>query len=223
VSAPAAFAALVARDVGLAYRQGGGGLVSLGFFVMTTALAPLALGADPQTLARVAPGLIWIAAALAALLSTERIYQSDYEQGVLDSLALGPLPPAMMTAAKAAAFWAANCAPVVAAAPIVGVLFALPWATTAWLTCALAVGSFAFSLIGSAAAALVVGVRRGGVLIAVLALPLFTPVLVFGLNASTADAPGGPLAPFLLLGAYTLFALATCPFAAAAGVRLNLE
>ncbi|MEL7029552.1 MAG: heme exporter protein CcmB, partial [Pseudomonadota bacterium] len=184
MTARGGLAALIGRDLKLAYRQGGGGSVSLGFFVMTTALAPLSLGADAATLSGVAPGLIWIAAALAALLSTERIYQSDFEEGALDAFALGPTPLTLVAGAKAAAFWIANCAPVVAAAPIVGVLFNLALETTLWLTAALAAGSVAFAMIGSVAAALVVGVRRGGVLIAVLALPLFTPILIFGMGAS---------------------------------------
>ena len=211
---------LFRRDLALAYRQGGGGFVALGFFVMTTALAPLALGADRELLSRVAPGLMWIGAALAALLGMERVYQSDYEDGVLDLLAMGPPPLTLVALAKAAAFWAGSCAPVALAAPVVGVLFSLPASQAAALTAALAVGSAAFSLIGSAAAALVVGVRRGGMLIAILALPLFTPVLIFGVGASGGGEASGA---FLLLCAYALFSLVACPIAASAALRLNLE
>ncbi|MEM1102798.1 MAG: heme exporter protein CcmB [Pseudomonadota bacterium] len=225
MSGLAGLAALFRRDAASAFRQGGGGLVPLGFFVMTAALAPLALAADGasaggETLRALAPGLVWLAAALAALLSMERAYQSDFEEGGLDLLVIGPAPLVMAALIKGASFWLVNCAPVAMAAPVVSLLFDLPIGRGAALAASLAFGSACFSLIGSAAAALVVGVRRGGMLIAVLALPLFTPALIFGVAAAR---DGLASAGGQLLVGYTLFCLVACPIAAAAALRINVE
>lgn len=219
-----AAAAVFRRDLALAFRQGGGGAVALSFFLVTAATAPLALGGARDVLGPIAPGFIWTAAALAALLSLERFFQSDYEEGGLEVLALSPAPLEIVAAAKAGAFWCAALLPLIAASPVIAILLQMDAAAIAPLMVALLLGAPALSLIGAAAAALAVGVRRGGLLIALMALPLYAPVLIFGAGAvNVAPEAGLASAPMLFLAAYSLFCLAACPVAAGAALRLNLE
>lgn len=221
---PAPLRALFLRDFTLAFRQGGGAGVSLGFFVLTGATAPLAIGSDAANLAPIAAGVLWIAAALSALLSLERMFQADADDGALEGLALGPAPLELVALSKMAAFWVSACAPAALAAPIVSILLQAPAGEHISLMIALLIGTPAFALIGGAAAALSVGVRRGGLLISLLALPLFAPALIFGSAAAHAGVQDGFASePMLFLAAFTLFCLATCPFAAGAALRLNLE
>ena len=225
MSVSAAFGALLRRDIALAFSQGGGGAVGLGFFAAAVALAPLAIGADPNLLAPLAPGFFWVIAALAALLNLERLYQADFEDGSLEPLILSPLGVELFTLAKTTAFWLTSIAPLAALAPVLGVLLHLPAEAYIALVASLLLGGPALASIGGAAAALTVGVRRGGLLIAVIALPLFTPVLIFGAGATLAALEQGRLiTPSLLfLTAYSLFATALAPIAAGAALRLNLE
>ena len=219
-----AFGALFRRDIAVAWRQGGGGGVSLGFFVLATALTPLALGPEAESLAPVAAGIVWISAALAALLGLERLFQADAEEGGLELIANAPIGLIAGAAAKIAAFWTTVCLPAAVIAPLLGVLLQAPSGEPLALCVSLLIGSPAFALVGGVAAALTTGVRRGGMLISLLALPLFAPTLIFGASAVHQAPDEGLLSePMLFLGAFSFFCLATCPFAAAAALRLNLE
>lgn len=214
-------AALFAREARLAYGQGGGGAAALGFFLAAVGTAPLALGAGADVLAPVAGGFIWMVATLAALASLDRFFQADFEDGALEPLALGPLPLELIALVKAAAFWATALGPIILFAPIAAILLRMAPEAIPVLVLSLLVGTPAVALLGAAGAALAVGVRRGGVLIALIILPLFAPILIFGAGAAAADEIAS--APMLFLGAYSLFCLVICPIAAGAGLRLNLE
>lgn len=216
--------ALFGRELALSLRAGGTGLMTLAFFAMTLTLVPLGLGPEPALLGRVAPGLIWIAAALAALLSLERIFQGDEEDGSLDLLWTAPCGPLALVLVKAAAQWCAAGVPIVVFAPVFAVVFNLAPPTQAILTLTLLIGTPAFYLIGTMAAALTLGVRRGGLLLALIVLPLYVPVIVFGVGAGEAAATGmDPSASLLFLGAVTLLSLVVAPIAAVAALRLHQE
>jgi heme exporter protein B len=218
------FAALVARDVRLALRQGGGSYWTLLFFILTVTLFPLGVGPDLALLARIGSGVLWVTALLAAMLSLDRMFQADYEDGSLELLALAPLPLELMALAKVAAHWLTTGLPVTLLAPLLGFLLAMDAATYPALVAALLLGTPILSLIGSIGAALTVGVRRGGVLLSLLVLPLYVPTLIFGVLAVEAAAAGlTPRPHLLLLGANLLAAIALTPWAAAAALRLNLE
>lgn len=215
--------AVVARDLRLALRSGFDSLMAVVFFVLACVLFPFGVGPEPDTLARIAPGIVWVSALLAALLSLERLFQADYEDGSLELLGLGPVPLAGIVAAKVTAHWLATALPLIAAAPLMGVLLHLPSETLATLIAALALGTPSLSLIGAVGAALVLGARRGGVLLALVVLPLYIPVLIFGVGAVDAAQMGFPIrAHLLMLAAFLLGALALAPFAAAVAVRQAL-
>ncbi len=219
-----AFLALLARDLALALRSGGGAGLSLAFFMVTVLLMPIGIGPDGAVLAAVAPGLIWVAALLASLLSLDRLFQADAEDGTLDILALSPLPLEAVAAGKALAHWLTTGAPLVVAAPVLAITLALPGSAYGPLIAALALGTPALSVIGTVGAALTVGVRRGGLLLSLLVLPLYIPTLIFGARAVSLAADGlAPGPALLLLGAVSLFAAALGPFAAAAALRVNLR
>jgi heme exporter protein B len=216
--------AVLARELRLALRSGGGAGLGLGFFLIVVLLVPFAVGPEPERLAPVAPGTLWIAALLACLLSLDRMFHADVEDGSLDVLALAPLPLEALAALKALAHWLTTGLPLVAAGPLLGVTLHLPAPASAWLVATLAVGTPALSFLGAVGAGLTVGVRRGGLLLSLLVLPLYIPTLIFGARAVTAAADGGdPWPAFLMLAGLTLFILAAAPFAAAAALRVQLR
>ncbi len=219
-----AFARLVARDLRLALRQrADAGMVVL-FFVLTAALFPLAIGPEPNLLARMAPGIIWVTALLAVLLSLERLFLADYEDGSLELLALAPIPLELTVLAKAFAHWLTTGLPLIAAAPLLALLYNMDAAGLPMLGLAMLLGSPSLSLIGAVGAALTLGARRGGVLIPLLVLPLNVPVLIFGVAATDAALAGLNVRPHLLiLGALFLVSLLTAPLAGAAALRQALE
>jgi heme exporter protein B len=218
------FAALVARDVQLAFRQGGGGLLSVGFFAVVCTLFPFGVGPEPDVLRRIATGVVWVAALLAALLSLDRLFQADLEDGSLDLLALSATPLELLVLAKCLAHWLTTGLPLVIAAPVLAALLNLDAAAWPALILALTLGTPALSLIGAVGAALTVGVRRGGVLLSLLVLPLVVPVLIFGVAAVEAAAAGLSPRPHLLLLAGTgLFAAVLAPWVGAAALRLSLD
>lgn len=218
-----AFLAIVGRDLRLAVRSGVDSLMAVTFFVLACVLFPFGIGPGPETLARVAPGILWVAALLAALLSLDRLFQADYEDGSLELMSLGPLPLTLVVVAKVLAHWLATALPLIMAAPLLGVLLHLRGDAFVTLTAALALGTPSLSLIGAVGAALVLGARRGGVLLALIVLPLYIPVLIFGVGAVDAAQFGFPIqAHLLMLGAFLLGALALAPLAGALAVRQAL-
>lgn len=219
-----AFSALVRRDVRLAFRQGGDGLTAVLFFVLAASLFPFGIGPEPQVLARVAAGVIWVTALLAALLALDRMFQTDWEDGTLEQLALSPLPLEMTVLAKCAAHWLVTGVPLTLATVPVAVLLDLDLRELPMLLASLLLGTPILSLVGGLGAALVLGARRGGVLLSLLVLPLEIPVLIFGVAGAEAVLAGRPShAQFLLLGGMLAAALPLCPFAAAAALRQALE
>jgi len=220
----AAFIGLFRRDLRLALRQGGDTGLVLGFFVLAVVLFPLGVGPEPAVLQRIGAGIIWVAALLAALLSLDRLFQSDYQDGGLELLALSSLPLELAVLAKCAAHWVATGLPLAMISPFLAFLVDLDAEAIPTLTLGLLVGTPALSLIGSVAAALTLGARRQGALLSLLVLPLYVPPLVFGAGAVEASATGtGARAHLLILGALTLAALPLCPWASAAALRQALE
>jgi heme exporter protein B len=216
--------ALLGRELRLAFRSGGGAGLGLAFFVIVALLVPLGVGPEPERLAGLAAGALWIGALLACLLPLDRLFQADLEDGSLDVLALAPLPLEALVAVKAAAHWLTTGLPLVVAAPFLALTLQLPAPAYPWLAASLAAGTPALSFLGAIGAALTVGIRRGGLLIAILVLPLYLPTLVFGARAVAAAAEGrDPWPAFLLLAGLTLFVLALAPFAAAAALRANMR
>ncbi|MEM7178827.1 MAG: heme exporter protein CcmB [Pseudomonadota bacterium] len=214
--------ALIRRDLALALRLGGGGGIAVAFFVLTIVLVPLGIGRDAAVLARVAGGMLWIAALLAALLSLDRLFQADYEDGTLDQLMLAPVALEQVVLAKALAHWLTTGLPMTVIAPGLGSMLGLPVAVLPILALAMVAGTPALSLIGAIGAAVTVGVRRGGLMLSILVLPLYIPTLIFGARAvGNALVDLSPWPAMGLLGAVTLFAAALAPFAAAAALRIN--
>ncbi len=219
-----AFLALLRRDLRLALRQGADAALVILFFVLAAVLYPFALGPEPALLGRIAGGIVWVTALLAALLSLERLFLADYQDGALDLLALAPAPVALTVLAKVAAHWLTTALPLIAAAPVVALMLGAKPTVIVPLIAALALGTPSLSLIGAIGAALALGARRGGVLIPLLVLPLYIPVLIFGAAAVEAAVSGGDLYPSLaILAALLLAALPLAPLAAAAGVRNALR
>jgi len=216
--------ALIRRDLRLALRQGMDSMMAVVFFVMAVVLFPFGVGPELDMLARIAAGVIWVAALLASMLALERLFQTDYEDGSLELLALAPVPLEVVVAAKIAAHWLTTGLPLIAAAPLLAVLLGMESGGFVGLLAALALGTPSLSLIGAVGAALILGSRRGGVLLSLLILPLYIPVLIFGVAAVDAAAGGYPLQPHLLvLTGLLLAALALSPWAAAAALRQALE
>lgn len=216
--------ALLGRELGLALRSGGGAGLGLAFFLIVVLLAPLGVGPEQAALAGLAPGIIWIAALLACLLALDRLFQADAEDGSLDALALAPTPLEAIAALKALAHWLTTGLPLVVAAPLCALTLGLPAPAYPWLAASLAAGTPALSFLGAIGAAVTVGLRRGGLLLSVLVLPLYLPTLIFGARTVSEAATGGdPWPAFLLLTGVTLAVLATAPFAAAAALRVNLR
>ena len=218
------FLAIVRRDVRLAFRQGTDTLMTLAFFVIAVVLFPFGVGPEPNVLARIGGGVVWVAALLASMLALERLFQTDYEDGGLELLALAPMPLQIVVLAKVLAHWLATGLPLAVVAPMLGVLMNVPPDVFPVLVAALLLGTPTLSLIGAIGAGLILGARRGGVLLALLVLPLFIPVLVFGVSAVEVVAQGfSPKASLLILGGLLLAALALGPWAAAATIRQALE
>lgn len=216
--------ALLLRDLRLAFRSGGGFGLGLAFFLILAVLVPLGVGADGGTLGRIAPGILWVGALLACLLSLDRIFALDHEDGSLDLLATSPLPLEGAVAVKALAHWLVTGLPLTLLAPGLGVLLNLAPAGYPWLVLSLLLGTPTLSMVGAFGAALTVGLRRGGLLLSLLVLPLYVPTLIFGAEVVRRGAEGMVLAtPLALLAAISLGAAALLPFAAAAALRVNLR
>jgi heme exporter protein B len=214
-----AFRSLLARELRLALRHGGDTLGALLFFFVTGALFPLAIGPSPQILSTLTPGILWVCALLAALLPLDRLFGADLDDGSLDQLLLSGLPASAVALGKAAAHWLVTGVPLLFAAVPLAVMLHLPGAQLPILVGGLLMGTAVLSLLGTACAAIVLGARRGSVLLPVLVLPLTTPVLIFG-AAALVDAPRANL---LLLGAYLAACLPLCPVAAGAALRGAVE
>ena len=220
----AAFIAVFRRDLRLALRQGGDAGLVLGFFVLAVVLFPLGVGPEPAVLQRVGAGIVWVAALLAALLSLDRLFQADYQDGGLDLLALSGLPLELTVVAKCVAHWVASGLPLTVISPVLAFVVALQPDAIPVLVLSLLIGTPALSLLGGVGAALSLGARRQGALLSLLILPLYIPPLVFGAGAVEASTAGsGARAHLLILGALSLAALALCPWATAAALRQALE
>ena len=217
------FAVLLARDIRLAARSGGGAALALSFFALVATLVPLGVGADLHLLSRVAGGVLWVAAVLAALLSLDRLFQGDFEDGSLELIALSPLPLELTALAKIAAHWFSTGLPLTLMSPLLALLFNLPVPAMAALFVSLLIGTPAVSAVGAIGASLTLSLKRGGLILPLIILPLLAPAVIFGAGAValTLDglAAGGALG---LLAAFAFGAVLLSPFAAAAGVRLNL-
>lgn len=214
------FAALVGRDLRLVWRRPGDVAVVLAFFVVATTLFPLGIGPEANVLARIAAGVLWCAALFSALLSLDRLFAGDFEDGTLDLLLLAPWPLELAALAKCCAHWIVTGLPLAALAPVLGVAFGLGPEVLQALAVTLLVGTPTLSLIGGLAAALTLGARKSGALLALLALPLCVPTLIFGAGAIEALATGGDFGAHLaVLAALALVALATTPWAIAAALR----
>ena len=211
---------LFGRELSLAWGGGGGPLLACGFMLCLTAILPLAAGGDPRVLSPAASGASWMALALASLLSLERLFERDLEDGALDLLALGPVPLEATVAIKALAQWLATGLPLALAAPVAALALGQPAPLIGLTALAAAIGGLGFAFTGALGAALALGAKRGGLLIAVVVLPLFIPPVVFGAGALTRAADGGdPLSALALLAAYVLFAVVIAPVAGAAAIR----
>src|SRR5258708_28318030 len=213
-----AFTALLVRDMRLAVRVGGGAFMGAVFFLIVVAMMPFAIGPDLALLARIGPAILWLGALLASLLALDRLFATDYEDGSLDLLMMGPLPLELSVATKAIAHWLTTGLPLVVIAPVLGLVLKIELHAMGWLALTLFAGTPALTFIGLIGAALSVALRRGGLLLAVLVLPLTVPVLIFGVAASNAAIAGTVpfAAPFGILSALTLIILVFAPFAAAA-------
>jgi len=218
------FAWAFSRDMLLAIRHPGETFLVLAFFVLVASLFPLGVGADPQLLSRIGCGVIWVCALLAAFLSLPGLFAGDYADGTLEQMAVSPHPMPSWVVGKILAHWVISGLPLTVLSPFLGLQFGLDTETLATLSIALAIGTPILSLLGGACAALSLGARGGGMLLALLALPLFVPVLVFGAGAAEAQAAGASAAPHLsLLGAGLILAAMGAPFAICAAVRIALD
>ena len=216
--------ALFARDISLAFKRGADSLLGVIFFLIALSLFPLGVGASPDILARIGAGVIWVLALLAVLLSLDRLFTTDFEDGSLDAMALSPLPLEAMVLVKCFAHWLTSGLLLVVVSPLLAILMSLP-AEAYWvLPLALLLGTPTLTLIGAIGAALLLGSRRGSVLTALLVLPLYIPVLIFGVAAVDGVLLGlAPRAPFLILAAMFLGAAALAPWACAAALGLSRE
>ncbi len=217
------FTTLLSRDIQLAAKSGGSAALALSFFALVATLVPLGVGADLHLLARVAGGVLWVAAVLAALLSLDRLFQGDFEDGSLDVIALAPLPLELTALAKITAHWLSTGLPLTVLSPLLALLFNLPGHATAILFVSLLIGTPAVSAIGAIGASLTLSLKRGGLILPLIILPLLSPVVIFGAGAVAAALDGLAAGSALgLLAAFATAAVLLSPFAAAACVRLNL-
>jgi len=217
--------ALFHRDVMLAWREGGATGTALGFYLVVVAIIPLGLGPDLNLLSRIAPGVLWVALLLASLLSADRIFHNDYEDGSLDMLAIGPLPLEVVAALKSLAHWVTTGVPLALMAPVLGLLLNLPIEAYPLLMLSMLAGTPAVSFVAAIGAALTLGLRRSGVLLALLVLPLYVPVLIFGVATVSAASvgPASPWPPFLILCALSLASIVLAPIASAAALRTAMR
>ncbi len=216
--------ALFLRDLRLALRSGGGFGLALAFFLIVVVLVPFGVGPETELLSRIAPGVLWVGALLACLLTLDRLFQLDFEDGTLDLLATAPIPMEGVVASKAMAHWVTTGLPLTLAAPVFGVLLNLPADAFIWLVLTLGIGTPALSFIGAFGASLTVAVKRGGLLLSIIVLPLYMPTLLFGAEALARGAQNGAAgAPLFLLAGITALCVALLPFASAAALRINLR
>jgi heme exporter protein B len=217
--------ALLRRDLVLAFREGGAVGIALGFYLMVVAITPLGVGPDLNLLSRIAPGILWVALLLAALLSADRIFHNDYEDGALDVLATGALPLPAVAAVKSVAHWITTGVPLALLAPVLGLLLNLPLEAIPMLVLTMLAGTPAVSFVAAIGASLTLGLRRSGLLLALLVLPLYVPVLIFGVSAVSAATigPASPWPPLLMLCALSLAAIVLAPIASAAALRNALR
>ncbi len=216
--------ALLVRDLQLAFRAGGGFGLGLAFFLIVTVMVPFSVGPNSDTLSLIAPGILWLGALLACLLSLDRLLALDWEDGSLDLLATAPLPLEGVLSIKALAHWLTTGLPLVLAAPVLGVLLNLPAGGYLWITLSLLIGTPALSVVGTFGAALTVGLKRGGLLLSLLVMPLYVPTLIFGAEVARRGASGMSVeTPLLMLAGITLGTIALLPFASAAVLRVNLR
>lgn len=224
LSLRSAFAVLLKRDLVLAYRRRAELANPLLFFILITALFPLGLGSNKPILQAVGPGVIWVAALLAALLSLDGMFRSDFEDGSLEQLMLSSHPVSLLVMAKISAHWLVTGLPLVIVAPLLGVLLSLPGDAVGVLVLTLLLGTPILSLIGAVGVALTVGLRRGGIILSLLVLPLYVPVLIFASDAVSTAASGIPItAQLYIIGAMLVLALSLAPLATAASLRVSLS
>ena len=215
---------LVQRDLLMAWRRSSDIFSVVMFFVLAVVLFPLGVGPELDTIRKIAPGIIWVAALLAAMLSLDQLFQSDADDGSLDLLLLAPIPLETIVIAKCCAHWMVTGLPLILVAPILGILLNLPLSGFVVMIITLVISTPTISLLGSVGAALTIGARRGGVLVALLILPLLTPILIMSANAVDLALVGLNYTPLIaLLGALFLICLVVCPFVAAAALRLAAE
>lgn len=218
------FLSICMRDIKVSWAGGSTSSMVVAFFIIVVTLFPLGVGPEQNMLARIAVGVIWVAALLSCLLSLDRIFQADYEDGSLDQYALSSLPLEMVVIAKALAHWITTALPLIIITPLLGILMNMDDRAFTPLIIAMVVGTPTLSLIGTIGASLTLSLRRGGVLLSLLILPLYVPVLIFGVMAVDAlTVVNISTAPLLILAAITLFSLAITPWASAAAVRLSLD
>jgi len=218
------FTTLLARDLRLVLRRPGDVGVVLAFFVVATVLFPLGIGPETNLLARIAAGVLWCAALFAALLSLERLFAADYEDGSLELLTMGPVLTELVVLAKAAAHWLTSGLPLAILAPLLGFLLNLDPRTVPVLLAAMLLGSLGLSLLATLGAAVTVGLRRGGLIVSLIVLPLYVPLLIFGVAASSGGMDAGdPKSALVVLAALTIGALVVTPFAGAAALRAYLR
>lgn len=216
--------ALLSRDLRLAIRAGGGFGLGLAFFLIVVTLVPFGVGPQGEILGRIANGILWLGALLACLLSLDRIFALDFEDGSLDLLATAPIPLEAVVTIKALAHWITTGLPLVLAAPLFAVLLHLPPPAYLWLVLSLLLGTPALSVLGTFGAALTVGLKRGGLLMSLLVLPLYVPTLIFGAELVRRGAEGMATdVPLLMLTGITAATVALVPFASAAAIRVNLR
>ncbi len=216
--------ALLLRDLKLAIRAGGGFGLGLAFFLILVTLIPFGVGPDTTVLRPIAPGILWVGALLSCLLSLDRIFQLDHEDGTLDLLATAPIPLEGAAAIKSLAHWITTGLPLTLAAPALGILLNIEAQASLWLVITLLIGTPALSIIGTFGAALTVGLKRGGLLISILVLPLYIPTIIFGAETVRRAAEGLPATTsLLLLAGITTACLSLLPFASAAALRVILR
>jgi heme exporter protein B len=214
--------ALLLRDIRLATRAGGSAMLALAFFAAVATLVPLGVGSDLKLLARIAAGVLWVAAVLASLLALDRLFQADFEDGSLDVIALSPLSLEAIGFTKTAAHWLTTGLPLTILSPLLALLFGLPANATLALFVSLLIGTPAVSAIGAVGASLTLSIRRGGLILPLIVLPLLAPAVIFGAGAVLTVLDGLSNGALLLLAAFSFAACVLSPFATAAAVRLNL-
>jgi heme exporter protein B len=219
-----AFVALARRDLTIAFRRRSEMANPLLFFVMVVTLFPLGVGAEPKLLANMAPGVVWVAALLAALLSLDGIFRPDFEDGTLEQLVLSAHPVALLVLAKVCAHWLITGLPLLLVAPLLALFLGLPETAMGTLMASLLLGTPVLSLVGAIGVALTVGLRKGGMILSLLVLPLYVPVLIFGASAVDAAAMSLPVsAQMYILGAFLALAATLTPVATAAALKISLS